>query len=305
MSVQELPNPNSPPGELEASLTPNLHIQRSPKTRLDHYLAKLYPDISRAFLQKLCNTNQVLVNGNPEKSGFKLKPQDIVEILYHMDAIEKIEDIELPVLFQDDNILVINKPAGVISHSRGKFWNEPSVASFIRQLTNQNGDRAGIVHRLDRATSGVMVCAKNEATMAILQKQFADRKVKKEYVAIIKGHLQPPEAVIDMPIERNPKAPSTFKVGSNGKPAQTKYKLVQSSGLYDEVELIPKTGRTHQLRVHLQYQGHPIVGDILYKGPEADRLYLHAHRITINTPTYQNAVFTAPIPQEFSTIMQR
>lgn len=281
----------------------NQYVTQDKKVRLDHYLAKKYPDISRAFLQKLCNTEQVLVNGKPEKSGYKLRGNDEVNVTYDMAGIEKIDDIDLPILFQDDNVLVINKPAGVISHSRGKFWNEPSVASFIRQITGQNGERAGIVHRLDRATSGVMICAKNEATMVSLQKQFADRKVKKIYRAVVLGHLEPPEAIIDMPIERNPKAPSTFKVGSNGKPAQTKYKVIKSTSQYDELELVPATGRTHQLRVHLLHQGHPIVGDTFYKGQPALRLYLHAYQLTIDVPGGQQMTFTAPLPVEFDTIM--
>ena len=178
-----------------------------PKKRLDMYLAEKFPEVSRSFLQKLCSTDQVLVNGAPEKSGFKLKTTDKVTMLYDMDAIEKIADIDLPILYQDNNVIVINKPSGVISHARGKYWNEPSVASFIRQHTNQAGDRAGIVHRLDRATSGVMICAKNQETFVYLQKQFADRRVKKVYIAVVLGHLSPPEAVIDMPIERNPRLP--------------------------------------------------------------------------------------------------
>lgn len=278
--------------------------QLPPKQRLDHYLAEQYTDISRAFLQKLCNTDQVLVNGKPEKSGFKLKPSDEVKVLYDMAQIEKIEDIDLPILFQDDDVLVINKPAGVISHSRGKYWNEPSVASFIRQVSAQPGDRAGIVHRLDRATSGVMICAKNQTALEFLQKQFHDRKVKKTYMAVVSGHLDPEEAVIDMPIERNPKAPSTFRVGSNGKVAQTRYKVVKSSDLYDEVQLEPATGRTHQLRVHLEHQGHPIVGDTLYKGKPAERLLLHAFELTIDLPGGGAKTFTAPLPPEFTQAMQ-
>ncbi len=272
-----------------------------PKQRLDHYLAERYTDISRAFLQKLCNTDQVLVNGQPEKSGFKLKPTDEVRVLYDMAGIEKIEDTDLPILYQDDDVLVINKPAGVISHARGKFWNEPSVASFIRQLTAQPGDRAGIVHRLDRATSGVMICAKTQASMAFLQKQFADRSVAKTYMAIVAGHLDPKRAIIDMPIERNPKAPSTFRVGPNGKTSQTAYKVIKSSEKYDEVELEPKTGRTHQLRVHLANQGHAIVGDILYGGEPAKRLLLHAYQLTISLPNGEVQTFDAPLPSEFET----
>lgn len=276
-----------------------------PKKRLDHYLAEQYTDISRAFLQKLCNSDQVLVNGKPEKSGFKLKPTDKVTVLYDMAGIEKIEDIDLPILYQDDDVLVINKPAGIISHSRGKYWNEPSVASFIRQVTNQPGDRAGIVHRLDRATSGVMICAKNQKTMEFLQKQFADRKVNKTYTAIVTGHLEPARAIIDMPIERNPKAPSTFRVGPNGKTSQTLYEVIKSSEKYDEVKLEPKTGRTHQLRVHLQQQGHPIVGDVLYDGEPAQRLLLHASELTITLPSSKQQTFNAPLPPEFAAYMKK
>ncbi len=285
-----------------------------PKKRLDHYLAEQYTDISRAFLQKLCNTDQILVNGKPEKSGFKLKPTDQITILYDMAGIEKINDIDLPILYQDKDVIVINKPAGVISHSRGKYWNEPSVASFIRQLTlpsnrqdgqaSRPGDRAGIVHRLDRATSGVMICAKTEAAMALLQKQFADRLVKKTYVAVVSGHLEPKQAIIDMPIERNPKAPSTFRVGPNGKVAQTAYKVVDSSNHYDHVQLEPKTGRTHQLRVHLANLGHPIVGDTLYNGESAERLLLHAFELSITLPNGKTQTFTAPLPPELTNFMK-
>ncbi len=276
-----------------------------PKQRLDHYLAEKYTDISRAFLQKLCTNDQVLVNGRPERSGYKLKPTDKVEVIYDMAGIEKIEDIDLPILYQDENVIVVNKPAGVISHSRGKFWNEPSVASFIRQLTNQPGGRAGIVHRLDRATSGVMICAKTQLAMIALQKEFADRKVKKMYVAVVSGHLDPRQAVIDMPIERNPKAPSTFRVGSNGKTAQTQYKVTESSDKYDLVQLEPKTGRTHQLRVHMQQQKHPIVGDTLYGGETHDRLMLHALQIKIKLPNGKATLFSAPIPNDFGEMMSK
>ena len=283
-------------------------VHSPPKKRLDMYLAEMYPDVSRSFLQKLCNTDQVLVNDKPEKSGFKLKPTDKVTLLYDMDSIEKIEDIDLPILYQDDDVIVINKPAGVISHARGKYWSEPSVASFIRQITVQGrslyiGDRAGIVHRLDRATSGVMICAKNIKSFAFLQKQFADRKAKKVYMAVVEGHLNPKEAVIDMPIERNPKAPATFRVGSNGKPSQTHYTVIKSSDKYDLVKLEPMTGRTHQLRVHLHHQGYPIVGDTFYGGQKQSRLFLHAQDLTIGLPSGDIRTFSAPLPSEFDALM--
>lgn len=280
------------------------YVHSPPKIRLDHYLANLYPDVSRSFLQKLCSTDQVLVNDSPEKSGFKLKESDNVKLLYDMESVEKIADIDLPVLYEDDDVIVVNKPAGVISHARGKYWNEPSVASFIRQTTNQTGERAGIVHRLDRATSGVMICGKNQKSMVYLQKQFADRTTKKTYIAIVGGHMNPTEAVIDMPIERNPKEPSKFRVGVNGKPAQTRYNVIKSSANYDQLSLEPATGRTHQLRVHLQQQGHSIVGDSFYLGLSAERLFLHAYSLTISLPGDQSMTFTAPLPEEFDEIMQ-
>jgi len=158
------------------------------------------------------------------------------------------------------------------------------------------------VHRLDRATSGVMVCAKNQVTLSFLQKQFSDRKVKKTYMAVVKGHMKPAEAIIDMPIERNPKAPSTFRVGPNGKASQTKYTVVESRGDYDVVRLEPMTGRTHQLRVHLTHQKHPIVGDTFYNGEPADRLFLHAFSLEITLPGGEQKTFQAPLPKVFNQL---
>lgn len=275
------------------------------KTRLDVFIAEKFPAISRSFLQKLCASDQVLVNGIPQKSGYKLRPADKVQVLYDMASIDEIEDIDLPIVFENDDVVVINKPAGVISHARGRYWNEPSVASFVRQLTGITGERAGIVHRLDRATSGVMICAKTASAMAYLQKQFADRTTVKTYAAVTAGHLKPEHAVIDMPIERNPKAPSTFRVGPNGKVAQTEYKVLSNSEHYELVELVPKTGRTHQLRVHLKHAGHPIIGDTLYAGQSAERLYLHAHSLELKLPTGEKHKFVSPLPPEFEELLAK
>ncbi len=196
-------------------------------------------------------------------------------------------------------MLVVDKPAGVISHSRGKYWDEPSVASFVRQKTGQEGDRAGIVHRLDRATSGVMICTKNVESLKWLQKQFSQRKVVKKYIAVVEGHPEKKEAIIDMPIERNPKFPATFRTGSNGKVAQTSYQVISSNENYSMLELSPLTGRTHQLRVHLKQIGHPILGDTLYDGKPFERLLLHALNITIALPGGQKQTFEAPLPPIF------
>jgi 23S rRNA pseudouridine1911/1915/1917 synthase len=271
--------------------------------RLDVTALSLLPTLSRAFVQRLIDERRITVNGQQEKSGYRLRSTDKITIDFELEDIEKIEDIELPILYQDDDIVVINKPVGVISHSRGRYWYEPSVASFLRQITSQEGDRAGIVHRLDRATSGVMICAKNSETLSFLQKQFSTRNVKKMYTAIVTGKMDPPEAVIDMPIERNPKEPATFRVGSNGKPAQTHYKVIKSTDTYSLLELRPVTGRTHQLRVHLKHVKHSIVGDRLYGGKEAPRLFLHATSLEITLPGGERKVFSADLPKEFNELL--
>lgn len=284
---------------------PLVRIPFATGQRLDKALADAYPNYSRAYLSRLIDADVVYVNGRPNKAGWKLREDDVVTVSVDLSQEQQIEDIELPILYEDDDVMVINKPTGVISHSRGKYWYEPSVASFIRQKTGDgaaNG-RAGIVHRLDRATSGVMICAKNESTLSVLQKQFSDRSVQKTYTAIVNGVMSPEAAIIDMPIERNPKKPSTFRVGSNGKASQTAYQTVTSNDTYSMLELTPKTGRTHQLRVHLAYQHKPIVGDQLYEGEPNDRLMLHAASLTIKLPSGDVTTFSAPLPDEFSKLI--
>jgi 23S rRNA pseudouridine1911/1915/1917 synthase len=271
--------------------------------RADVLLAKANPQYSRAALAKLFNKDKVVRSGKPIKPGEKILPGGSFEVDLS-ELTKPVEPIDLPIIYEDENVVVIDKPTGVISHARGRYWDEPSVASFIRgRLTGLAGERAGIVHRLDRATSGVMICAKNSATLSMLQKQFSVRKVKKSYCAVISGTLTPKEAVIDIPIGRNPKKPQTFTVTTNGKNAVTNYKTKSTSNKYSLLELTPQTGRTHQLRVHLKHLKHPILGDELYKGGPADRLYLHAHSIEITLPGGERKVFISPLPNEFKTIM--
>lgn len=270
--------------------------------RFDVVATEMLPMLSRAYVHVLIEGKRILLNGQQQKAGYKLRVDDVITTDFEESEIDDIADIDLSILYEDDNVLVINKPEGIISHSRGRYWNEPSVASFVRQKTGLEGDRSGIVHRLDRATSGVMICAKNSETLSLLQKQFSKRNVKKTYLAIVSGHLKLPEAIIDMPIERNPKAPSTFRIGSNGKPSQTKYFVIENRDDYDVVRLEPITGRTHQLRVHLAHQGHPIVGDMLYKGEAADRLYLHALSLEITLPEGERKLFEAPLPETFNEL---
>lgn len=267
--------------------------------RADIVAAETLPSLSRAYVQTLFDSGHILMNDEPVKRGQKLQLGSTLWIDFDPTQTQQIEDIELPILYEDDNVLVINKPAGIISHSRGRYWYEPSVASFVRQKTGQEGDRSGIVHRLDRATSGVMICAKNAAALSFIQKQFSSRKVKKTYRAIVSGHVLEQHAVIDMPIERNPKKPQTFRVGANGKTAQTEYFVILNLSSHDKLELLPMTGRTHQLRVHLKQLGHPIVGDTLYGTETADRLLLHAYSLELTLPDSTRKKFVAEEPSEF------
>ncbi len=284
------------------------NIEHQTRLRLDHYLMETYPEISRGFLQKLCASDQVLVDKLPQKSGYKLKGTEKISVLFDLDNVERVPDIDIPVIYEDENCLIVNKPSGVLSHALSKFHGEASVASFLRQRllaekyqTWKASDlRFGIVHRLDRITSGLMICAKNQETMRYLQKSFHDRKVQKTYTAVVIGVLKQNEALVDLPIERNPKAPATFRVGANGKTAQTRYNVLRNSDKYSELELKPITGRTHQLRVHMDYLKHPIVGDFLYNGEKAERLMLHAQILELVLPNNTDvSKFEAPKPAEF------
>ncbi len=273
--------------------------------RLDVFVAENLPELSRSSIQKLADQKKVTVNKIVQQDKYRVKTGETVSLDYNLDELVKVPKIKIPILYEDEDCIVLNKPAGILTHSKGVFNPEATVATFIApMLQGLNGDRAGIVHRLDRATSGVIICAKTPEALKWLQKQFSSRKVKKMYIAVVEGKPKQAEAVIDMPIERNPKDPKSFRVASNGKSAVTHYKVMRSDPIFSELELTPTTGRTHQLRVHLSHIGHPIIGDILYGGEPADRLYLHAKSLEITLPNRQRQVFTSTVPREFSAIMK-
>jgi len=277
----------------------NLDISRA--ERLDQYVVRRQPGLSRSFAVRLIQDGDVLVNGQPQlKAGYKLRPSDKITIGFDETKTVVFPEIDLPIIYEDDDCIVINKPVGLLTHSKGAFNPEATVSTWLRsRMKAPKGERAGIVHRLDRATSGVMICAKTPAALGWLQKQFSQRKVKKTYLAIVGGVPAKQQAIIDMPIERNPRKPQTFRVGSNGKPAVTEYKVLKTDDKLSLLELRPTTGRTHQLRVHLHKLGHPIVGDTLYGGRPAPRLYLHAEELEITLPDKQRKTFRVPLPAEF------
>lgn len=276
---------------------------RSLKKRLDVTLAERYPETSRSTWQKHIKAGHVSVNGTVRESPkTDVTEADSIEV-----AIPDATDFsgqELPIVYIDDNVIVINKPVGILTHSKGALNDEFTVASFFGRYSTYGIDtnRPGIVHRLDRDTSGIMIGARNPETAAMLQKQFAERKTKKTYMAVVKGTPKEHEAKIDLPIGRNPNAPSTFRIDSKGKSAITRYRVLASNGKLSLVELRPETGRTHQLRVHMQYLGTPIYGDRVY-GKSADRLYLHAAALEITIPGGQRKIFEAPVPPEFTGVV--
>lgn len=272
--------------------------------RADVFVADKFRDFTRSSLSSLFENKAISVNGQVAKAGQKLKEGDRVNV---DDKLLKAQPpaINLAVVYEDDDMIVINKPSGVLTHSKGALNLEGTVASFIKgKLTDSKltGNRAGIVHRLDRATSGLIIAAKNSKTLAYLQKQFSTRRVKKTYLAVVEGEPRPSEAIINAPIGRNPKKPQTFRVSSDGKPAQTEYRVVEpflkKGRRFSLVELKPLSGRTHQLRIHMAYIGYPVAGDPIY-GHGGDQMLLHAEKLELALPNGKNQVFSVPPPKSF------
>ncbi len=288
--------------------------------RADVFVASQLTEFSRSSLTGLFKDSHVSVNDQSAKPGYKLRAGDKLEIDTSPLKI-KPEVIDLPVIYEDADVVVINKPAGLLTHSKGALNEEATVASWLLQhlkKTNHNINssftglnpvnavnvsRLGIVHRLDRATSGVIITAKHAKALDWLQKQFSQRRTKKTYLAVVEGQLNPNEALIDAPIGRHPKKPQTFKVQASGKAAQTKYQLLKSftkdGQPYSLVGLTPVTGRTHQIRVHLAYIGHPVVGDRVY-GQSGEDMLLHALSLEVVLPSQSRKIFKAPPPASFN-----
>lgn len=274
--------------------------------RLDQYLAQYWPEYSRSQWQRYVAAGYVQINGIVAASPKRSLAEDD-EVTTHIPLEPDFHGQTLPVVYEDAQVVVVNKPSGVLTHAKGAANEEFSVAEFMRPRTTDgiDGNRPGIVHRLDRDTSGVMIAAKSPEAKRHLQKQFQDRKAKKAYIAIVRGTPKLPTARIDVPIERNPKAPATFRVGASGKSAETLYEVIASSGTLSVIRLRPTTGRTHQLRVHLHHIGTPIVGDALYGGGKSPigRLCLHAESLEITLPGGERTTFHAALPDDFQALV--
>jgi 23S rRNA pseudouridine1911/1915/1917 synthase len=277
-----------------------LFTAMSNKKRLDILLAERFTEQSRSTWQKHIKAGHVSVNGTVQLSP-KYDVTEVDQITTSVPDATDFSQHELPIVYLDDNVIVVNKPVGVLTHSKGALNDEFTVADFFRRYTTAGleTNRPGIVHRLDRDTSGIIIGARNPETAHLLQKQFADRKTKKTYIAVVDGELKEPFAKVDLPIGRNPSAPSTFRVDAKGKQATTNYQTLAVAEGLSLIELRPTTGRTHQLRVHMAYLNTPIHGDRVY-GKPADRLYLHAFRLEITIPQGDRRVFEAPLPEGFT-----
>ena len=270
------------------------------KVRLDIYLStKFDTTISRSLWQKYIKAGYVSVN-NKVVTTPKFEVDETDEIALNLPEKEQA-DVDLPILYEDDDVIVVNKPSGLLTHAKGGLSDEPTVAEIIRPKTSfaTDTDRPGIVHRLDRDTSGLLIIAKNSESAAHLQRQFAERTAKKTYIAITDGKPKLNAAKIDLPIGRNPSAPSTFRIDPNGKPAQTTYYVLAENDTQSLVELKPTTGRTHQLRVHLAHLNAPILGDRVYGKSSDCRMMLHAQKLEITLPSGERKVFEAAVPDEF------
>ena len=279
-----------------------LHIVPT-KQRLDVHLSTSFdPSISRSLWQKYIKAGYVSVNHQVVTTP-KFEIDETDEIAVKLPEQEQAS-AELPVLYEDDDVIVVNKPSGLLTHAKGGLSTEPTVAEIIRAKTSfaSDTDRPGIVHRLDRDTSGVLIIAKTAEAAAHLQQQFAQRTTKKTYIAVTDGVPKLAAAKIDLPIGRNPSAPSTFRVDPNGKPAQTTYRVLAATNTQALIELKPTTGRTHQLRVHMAYLNTPILGDRVYGKPNASRLMLHAHKLEITLPSGERKIFEAATPEEFKQL---
>jgi 23S rRNA pseudouridine1911/1915/1917 synthase len=274
--------------------------------RLDQYMAQYWPEYSRSTWHKFIEMGLVTVNGEIVTSVRRELDEDD-EVTHTTLPVADFEGQTLPVVYEDDHVIVINKPSGVLTHAKGELSEEFTVADFVRGLMTEPDDtnRPGIVHRLDRETSGIIIAAKDSETKHHLQKQFQDRKAKKTYIAVVRGMPKHPEANIDLPIGRNPKLPSSFRVDGKGKSAQTHYEVLASRGGLSVVRLKPVTGRTHQLRVHLAHIGTPIVGDKVYGGGKSPigRLCLHAEQLEITIPPSRRETFVAPLPPDFQKVV--
>jgi len=284
--------------------------------RLDVYLRAKLPELSRERIKTLIEKSFILVEGKSVKPSYKLKGGEQVLVRIPVEKEYSLQPKEVPfeILYEDEDLAVIYKPAGIVVHPAPGHLDDTLVHGLLlklRSLSGVGGElRPGIVHRLDKDTSGVMLVAKNDFAHKKLTQDFKERKVEKEYLAIVYGRLTQKEGTLDFPIGRHPVQRKKMAVVKEGRQALTKYQVLK---LFKKATLVlakPLTGRTHQLRVHFSHIGHPILGDPIYGGlkpdvPRAERLMLHAYRISFEHPrTGAHLTFAKDPPEDFERYLK-
>ena len=297
-------------------------------TRLDAYLASHVDGWSRSRLRQLVADEDVLVNGRPAKPSYKVRENDEidVELTELAAAAFEPEDIPLDIVFEDEYLAVINKPAGMVVHpgagvQSGTLANAIAHHFSLIPHASPLAPRLGIVHRLDKDTSGLIVVAKTDEVHEALSQQFHDRKVEKHYVALVHGHVEQPSGKIEAPIARNKHNRLRMKVGTSGRTALSLWRVRQRFDKFTLLDVEIKTGRTHQIRVHAAYINHPIVGDEIYNegrdNTVADvsvrnairslgRFFLHAERLSFTHPkTGERLSYSKEIPEDLKQFLTR
>ena len=279
--------------------------------RLDTFLAQRCPDLSRSRIQALTAEGFVAVDGAQAKPAVRLREGQTVSLVVPPPAPSTLvpQAMDLVVAYEDADLLVIDKPAGLVTHPAPGHPDQTlanAVLAHCPDLEGVGGEiRPGLVHRLDRDTSGLIVVAKNDAAQAGLSGQFKDRTVSKAYLAAVTGHPDPERATIDAPIGRHPRSRTRMAVvQARGREAVTEYDVLRRLSGYSLLEARPRTGRTHQIRVHLASIGHPVAGDVTYgkPAPGLDRHFLHAHRLAFDHPrtgkSLERLELESPLPGE-------
>ncbi|MCK9595135.1 MAG: RluA family pseudouridine synthase [Candidatus Omnitrophica bacterium] len=287
--------------------------------RLDIFLLDFFLGeklgLSRTAVKSLIDSGCVILSGEPAKKAHqKVKAGDVYLVAIEEKKPSSVcaEDIPLEVVYEDNDLAVINKPGGLVVHPAPGNREHTLVNALMhrfKSLSDINPERAGIVHRLDKETSGLLVIAKNNVSHLGLAKQFAEHSIKRRYVALVKGKMEFEENVIELPIARDPQRREAMAVnyGKNSRYARTRYRALKRTKEYSFLELEPFTGRTHQLRVHLSYVGHPILGDRKYgRNNEFPRLALHARVLGFVHPVSGKSLeFSCAIPVEFTELIEK
>lgn len=286
-------------------------------TRLDVFISNKIKGFSRSYIKKVINDGMVNVNGIKKKSNYRLKGGEHIEILIPkpVEMEIKAEDIDIDIVFEDDYILVVNKPQGMVVHPAHGNYNGTLVNALLNHCTNLSGIngviRPGIVHRIDKDTSGLIMVAKTNDAHIVLSKQLKEHNITRKYIALLEGRMKSESGTVNAPIGRHPVDRKKMAVVSkNGRIAITHYKTLECFDNNTLIEAQLETGRTHQIRVHMSYLGHPVVGDMLYgfKKQKFDLRgqLLHAHILGFNHPiTNEYLEFSAPIPNYFDQILKR